>query len=97
MIWMRLLRRLRCIREMPLTRRKIWLAFTASLLVAVIALAIMLEPYGIARGLFNGESFLEWRPTSYWREVLKREIANGPVSNATKHSFGHGNSSAVFT
>jgi hypothetical protein len=64
------------------------LVFVTGLLVVAA-----IEPTGILRGIAHREAFLHWRPSSYWREVLREDAKNGEVSEATINEFTSSRSS----
>jgi HEAT repeats len=57
--------------------------------VALFAFALV-EPTYIIRGVFKREAFFHSRPTSYWREILRKDGESGQVSEATKQQFDKG-------
>jgi hypothetical protein len=64
-------------------RTRCWLLLGAgSLLVALVATAL-LEPNRILVGLLQGDAFFQWRPTRYWREVLRQDGVQGRISDET--------------
>jgi HEAT repeats len=66
-------------------KRRIWLLLGFSLLA--LLLAALFEPNRIIIGIVRGEAFLDWRPTSYWREILLVDGQSGKVTEATVQIF----------
>ena len=69
-------------------RRRFWLILAAGLLTAVASLAAF-EPYRIVPGLLHGDAFCRYRPTRYWREVLRVDGEAGQLSSETIAVFDH--------
>jgi hypothetical protein len=60
--------------------RKRWLYAVAALL-ALLVLGSILDPSQTVRALVRGEAFYQWRPTRYWREVLRADGEKGKISD----------------
>lgn len=54
------------------------------------ASAVLLEPNRVVRGYLAGEVFCLYRPTSYWREILREDGRQGTVSAETRDRLGWG-------
>src|SRR5262249_49074911 len=59
-----------------MTKRRL-LRWSLLLIVAVI-LAVWFEPTGGLRAWLRGEAFYQGRPTSYWREIIRRDLQTEP-------------------
>src|SRR5262245_55754223 len=59
-----------------MTKRRL-LRWSPLLLIAVI-LALWFEPTGGLRAWLRGEAFYRGRPTSYWREIIRRDLQTEP-------------------
>jgi hypothetical protein len=55
--------------------RKRWLLPIA---LIPVALAVYFEPTHSVRGWLHGEAFYDGRPTSYWRDIVERDLRDGP-------------------
>jgi hypothetical protein len=70
-------------------RRLFWLGLMTAVLAAVV-IAALLEPNRILRGWIGWEHFYRWRPTSYWREILRDAGEKRQVSRHLSAEFyGH--------
>jgi len=70
-------------------KRTLWLCLVPILLVSLVVVAL-LEPNRIVRGFFAGEAFFRGRPTSYWREVLRKHGRAGNIPRETAVQFMDG-------
>jgi hypothetical protein len=66
-------------------RRFFWLALAA--LFLALGLIAAFEPTQTIRALIAGEDFFRWRPTRYWREVLRAEGQANRLTDSTFDTF----------
>jgi hypothetical protein len=70
-----------------MSRTRRWLLVGAGSLLVVLIATALLEPNRILVGLLQGDAFFQWRPTRYWREVLRQDGVQGRISDETIATF----------
>jgi len=73
-------------RASPMKKR--WISWCA-LGVAVIVVAVMIEPTRIVRGWLRGEQFFAGRPSSYWSHEIRDQHPEGRFANAVGLVLGN--------
>ncbi|MFL5342299.1 MAG: HEAT repeat domain-containing protein [Gemmataceae bacterium] len=65
-----------------LRKRRFWL-IAVLILLTTFGLVAAFEPNRVVPGLLHGEAFYRYRPTRYWREVLRADGEAGRLSSQT--------------
>jgi HEAT repeats len=65
----------------------LWSGAAVVFVVISLSVASFFDPNRILVGFLCGDDFHNWRPTCYWREILKREGDAGKFSDETNATF----------